>query len=177
MHPRFREAMQQTNLSINPWHWSLASVCLSIFPIPEAPLKHFEEIWDQAGVEVIVRLLVKYPRSTKGQQRLETWPGSREFSASSESEQLRVWKASCCSRKEWTRMFSRSNQQAKSLEGQGESESPWRPKPVSCLSKGCLWAGVHSPGGSEELARVVQARAAGNNRDPWWVLPMRIHSC
>lgn len=100
MCPRFREAAQQTNLSITTWLWSLASVCLCIFLVSEAILKHLGEIQCQAGAKVMVRLLVKYSRSAKGQQRLETWPGSREFSASSESEPLRGWKPSCCSRKE-----------------------------------------------------------------------------
>lgn len=96
-----------------PVNQHLALVPLSIFPVLEAILKRLEEIRCQAGVEVMVRLLVKYPRLAKGQQGLETWPGSREFSASSESEALRGWEPSCCSRKEWTGRFSRSNQQGK----------------------------------------------------------------
>lgn len=132
MCPRFREAAQQTNLLINTWLWSLASVCLCIFPVSEAILKHLEEIQCQAGAKVMVRLLVKYSRSAKGQQRLETWPGSREFSASSESEPLRGWKPSCCSRKEWTGMFSRSNQQGKVRPSQKHHGSS-RPKPQAGL--------------------------------------------
>lgn len=66
-------------------------------------------------------------------------------------------------------------------QGQAESESPWasRPKPVSCLP-----TGVHSLGGSEELARVAQARAAGISGLPagswwwwWWPTAVNLPNC
>lgn len=115
-----------------PVNQHLALVPLFIFPVSEAIMKHLEEIWCQAGAEIMVRLLVKYPRSAKGQQGLETWPGSREFSASSESEALRRWEPSCCSRKEWEGTFPRSNQQGKVRLSQSHHGAR-RPKPQAGL--------------------------------------------